>query len=87
MFLEEGSKSLAKISEAAKRGDARELRAAAHYLKGMAANVSAEALREDCRDIEHRAAAGEPAGAAPALGRLGGLLERTNDAIRKYLGR
>jgi PAS domain S-box-containing protein len=87
MFLEEGPRTLGRIDAAARRGDARELREAAHYLKGMAANVSAGAIQEACREAELMAAASDLAGAAPALGRLEGLMRKTNDEIRKYLGK
>jgi PAS domain S-box-containing protein len=86
MYLEEAPRTLVKIDEAARRGDARAVREAVHFLKGMSANVSAVALQETCREAELKAAAGDLPGAAPALGRLKGLMGKTTDEIRKCLG-
>ncbi|MCY3024247.1 MAG: response regulator, partial [Planctomycetota bacterium] len=85
MFLDEGEKTLAKAAESWKKGDAPGLKAVAHYFKGMSANVSAMALRDACRELEQKAAAGDLGGADELLERVKGLLGPTMDAIRRYL--
>jgi HPt (histidine-containing phosphotransfer) domain-containing protein len=85
IFLEEKDNALAKVVESWKKGDAVGLRAAAHYFKGMSANVSAAALRDICREIEQKAVAGDLPGAGRLVEQVPDLLGQTADAVREHL--
>jgi CheY-like chemotaxis protein/HPt (histidine-containing phosphotransfer) domain-containing protein len=77
IFLEEIAQAQEKVNEALKQRDpAGPLRSAAHYFKGMSANISATALREAFQELEQRAAGGD-------VGDLGGLLERIWDLEKR----
>jgi CheY-like chemotaxis protein len=53
LFLEDCPPRLAAIQAAAVQGNAEQIRLAAHALKGSAGNLSADALCEAARDLEH----------------------------------
>jgi CheY-like chemotaxis protein len=58
LFLEDCAASTSTIAAAVERGDAARIRAAAHALKGSAANLSADMLALAARALEDAAAAG-----------------------------
>jgi HPt (histidine-containing phosphotransfer) domain-containing protein len=58
----------------------------AHGLKGMAANISAGALRNICLQIEEAAARGNVAAAGELLSGFKEAMSRTLEAVRIYLG-
>jgi len=85
LFLTECESALHKVVDAVQGGDAATVRAAAHFYKGMAGNVSASALRARCHDIEKRAAAGELSGMMALVEQLRALTGQTAQAIRAHL--
>jgi HPt (histidine-containing phosphotransfer) domain-containing protein len=87
MFREEHGKVLAQVAAAVAAADATELRAAAHGLKGMAANVSAQAVRELCLAMEKLAAAGELDEAQALLSRLRDTMASTVEHIGVVLAK
>ncbi|MBN2358552.1 MAG: PAS domain S-box protein [Deltaproteobacteria bacterium] len=86
MFIAECEAALQRVVHAVQGGDAATVRAAAHYYKGMAGNVSASALRAHCYEMEQRGAAGDLGGMEELVERLRGLTARTVQAIRDRLG-
>ncbi|MGD0089849.1 MAG: Hpt domain-containing protein [Planctomycetota bacterium] len=87
LFLDGKDKALANVTEAWSRGDAKALRAAAHYFKGEAILISAHALRDVCLEIERKAAAGELPQAGALLEPLKNLVAQTAQAVQGYLGK
>ncbi len=58
LFEEHSKPAAQRLAKAMKSGDAREIKSAAHALKGMSFNVGAKKLGEVCAQIETAAAAG-----------------------------
>jgi two-component system sensor histidine kinase/response regulator len=87
VFLAEHPKTLGLLVAALERGDAAQVRAQAHALKGSASNVSATALRALSYEIEQAGEAGDIARAREILPRLEETLRRTveslTDAVRR----
>jgi HPt (histidine-containing phosphotransfer) domain-containing protein len=76
LFLEDGPQLLGKIREGLGAGDSRATRAAAHALKGSAANFGAAPVVDVARAIEMAASAGCLDAAADAVPALESGLER-----------
>ena len=57
----------------------------AHALKGMAANLAAEELRQQAAEVESAARAGEVAAVARMLGRMREAVSRCRDEAKKHL--
>lgn len=72
IYLEDAPRRLEEIETALTQGDARQLAAAAHSLKGSSANFGAANLRSRCEKIE---ALGRSETLAPAEAELTGLRE------------
>jgi len=70
IFLADAPRQLAEIRQAIARGDARALRAAAHTLKGAAANFSAAGVTDTALELQQIGDAGEMSEAPTALERL-----------------
>lgn len=70
IFLERTPSMLAALRDAAERGDAVALRAAAHTIKGTSATLGALALSEQCAELERRSRAGD---IADATARVAGI--------------
>ena len=59
MLVQKMPGDIAKLQQAVAGGDAAQVRAAAHFIKGVAANVFATALQAVAQDIERAAASGD----------------------------
>jgi len=87
IFLEEITQAREKVGGALRQRDpAGPLRSAAHYFKGMSANISATALREAFLELEQRAAGGDVGDLGGLLERIWALEKRTVGEIKAYLG-
>jgi two-component system sensor histidine kinase/response regulator len=86
VFLDEHTKMSGGVEEALMARDAAALKMTAHGLKGMAANISAGALRNICLQIEEAAARGNVAAAGELLSGFKEAMSRTLEAVRIYLG-
>ena len=69
-FLDEAPGLLAALHAALEKGDAVELRRAAHTLKSNGATFGALAFSEACRELEELAKSGDLSGAAPLVERV-----------------
>jgi CheY-like chemotaxis protein len=85
VFLDEHVKMSAGVEKALQAGDAEGLKAAAHGLKGMAANISAGVLRDASLQIEKAADRGDLGAAGSLLHKLQAAMRATLDRTRKYL--
>jgi HPt (histidine-containing phosphotransfer) domain-containing protein len=85
MFLDEGAKALDRVEKAASDGDSGELEKAAHYFKGMSANISAAALRDACYRMERLGAEGAADESGDILSALRDAARGTIAAIRAHL--
>jgi len=85
VFLEEHARMSGGLEKALRAGDAMALKIAAHGLKGMAANISAGALRDASLQIEKAADRGDLAAAGGLLQKLQAVMRATLDRVRKYL--
>jgi len=85
LFGDECDKITRAIDEALTGNDSAALRAAAHALKGMAASISAGALREASSNMEQAGATGDLDRARAALPGLQELARRTKEEIQAYL--
>jgi len=83
LFADEAGAALDRVLAGRAAGDASALKRAAHYLEGMAANISAGELRDACGEVERRAKAGDGEGAG--VEELKGLLDRTLVEVRLLL--
>jgi PAS domain S-box-containing protein len=81
-FLAEAPKLLATLRDAADRGDADELRRAAHTLKSNAATFGGEALADDCRMLEGVAATGTFEGVSDLVSSIEYGCERLEELLR-----
>ena len=78
-FFEEISELMANLSEAVPAGDAESVRAKAHALKGAAANVNAEQLRQTAFTLEQTAGKGD-------IGNAESLLAAINEQLDTFTG-
>lgn len=74
-YLADARRQLAAMRGAIADGASADLARAGHTLKGTSLNVGASALAELCRQIEHRAAAGD-------IASLAGLVSEAEEAFR-----
>jgi HPt (histidine-containing phosphotransfer) domain-containing protein len=70
------------VAAAVASGDAAELKAAAHRLKGAAANVTAEAIRREAELLEQMGVSGHLATASAALDRLRNAFDRLEECLK-----
>ena len=70
LFVDHGPMQIAALRDAAVRGEATDLRRAAHTMKGDASNWGAVGLVEACQALERLAAGGTTAGAEPLIARV-----------------
>ena len=84
-FLQETDRALARLVDAVGQAQAPAVRAAAHYIKGMAGNVAAGQLCETCRELEAAALAGDLTSAPALTARVRTLMGETTSAMRRYL--
>ena len=59
MFVERMPGDIEKVKQAVAGGDAKEVRAAAHFIKGVAANIFATGIQAVAHDIERAGASGD----------------------------
>jgi CheY-like chemotaxis protein/HPt (histidine-containing phosphotransfer) domain-containing protein len=81
IFLADAPQRLAEIRRAVGAADARALRAAAHALKGAAANFSAAGVTDAALELQQIGDSGEMSEAAAALDRLEGELATLRRAL------
>jgi PAS domain S-box-containing protein len=81
-FLAEAPKLVTTLREAVERGDAAELRRAAHTLKSNAATFGAPALANDCRILEDMGATGMLGGASDGVSRVENGWERLEQELK-----
>ncbi len=70
LFVANTQTDLAKLKAAVAGGDAEQIRSAAHFIKGAAANLCAVAINATAYEIEQAARRGDVAGAAALLAKL-----------------
>lgn len=70
LFVTNTEADLAKLKAAIAGGDAEQVRSAAHFIKGAAANLCAVAINATAYEIEQAARRGDVAGAAALLAKL-----------------
>ena len=78
LYIKESAALLERLSQAVARGDAEEVRLAAHSLKSSSANLGALRLSAMCRDLEQK-------GRAAELDEAGMLLEEMQMERERYL--
>ncbi len=87
VFLEDEPKRLAAVRAALAGGDAEQLRFLAPSLKGAAAALGAETLRDLCLEMETAAKSGDLAAAPQCLLHMETELDRLFAFMRGHLGR
>ncbi len=85
VFLEEHANMSSGVEDALNAGDTAALKMKAHGLKGMAANISAGALRDISLRVEQAADRGDLAGAGKLIEELGAVMRATLERVRGYL--
>ena len=83
LLLKQTTTDLPQIAQAVEQGDADRLERLAHSLKGAAASLSAERVRQAASDLESIGRDGDMSGAQPALA----LLEQEVILLRQTIGR
>ena len=83
LLLKQTTTDLPQIAEAVERGDTDRLEHLAHNLKGAAASLSAERVRQAAFDLESIGRCGDMSRAQPALA----LLEQEVILLRQTIGR
>lgn len=86
VFVTEEPKRLERIREALGREDAEAMAYLTHSLKGSAATMGAEELRECCLKLELAAKDGDLAASRAAFGELEAAMERVYGFMRAVLG-
>lgn len=76
-FLEDSSRSLARMEQALADGDRQTLRACAHSMKGSSANLGATALSQLAKTLEAQSREGQMEAIAPLLPQLRRALDAT----------
>ena len=87
LFLTDAPKLVARIQKAIERGEARELQAAAHALKGAVSNFAAPAATEAALRLQRMGEAGDIANARSAGVVLESELERVHVALRALVAK
>lgn len=86
-FLSDAPESIAALNQALRQRDAGTARRAAHTLKSNAATLGAGRLEAAAREVEHRLARGDLAGADDALAVLEREYAPAAAALRDLAGR
>ena len=79
LFCDSSSSDMAKIKQAYAVKNAHELAAAAHSIKGAAASLGIEGIRQCAHDLEKAGNAGDLSNAETMMGNLAFLLNKAND--------
>jgi Amt family ammonium transporter len=74
-----------RLEQSLAEGDLEKAAQGAHLLKGMAANLSADGIRQAALELEHACKAGRPDEAAGALPRLRAAVRRCQDYVPEAL--
>ena len=84
MFLEDVPQRIAEVRAAAAGGDPAKMAAAAHGIKGAAANLSAGPVRECAYAIEALGRRGSTDGADPLIAALVAEVERLAEFVKTF---
>jgi CheY-like chemotaxis protein len=82
LFLRDSAELVNEMREAVKAGDAARLTRAAHTLKGTAANLGAESVRELALKLEQMGGAGDAAEISKTLGAVESALAKAGPLLR-----
>jgi len=82
LLLEQATAELPKLTEAVQQGDAKRVEHLAHSLKGAAASLSAERVRQAAYQLEIIGRSGDLSSAQDALAQL----RHEVDQLRQFLG-
>lgn len=85
VFLREEPLRVAKIHTAVETGDLEQVKYLAHSLKGAAATMGAEPLRETCLELELAAKSNDKAGSDEALRHMDEQVARVYDVMQDWL--
>jgi HPt (histidine-containing phosphotransfer) domain-containing protein len=85
MFLEQGPERMALVESALARGELKDLEREAHGLKGAAATLGMEQLRQAAYAVERLAAGGSLEGAAPGVAAMRVAMDAALTAVRREL--
>lgn len=85
VFLTEEPRRVDALEAATTKGDMEMVRYLAHSLKGAAATLGMERVRDACRELEMAAKAGENAGFAPCLARIRAEMDAVYAVIRENM--
>lgn len=84
LFISDVDDRLRDLQQAAESGDVGQVRSIAHSLKGAAANLSAEDVRQAAWEIESRSRSGDISGLGPLVVTLRGEVKRLIDFARTF---
>jgi CheY-like chemotaxis protein/HPt (histidine-containing phosphotransfer) domain-containing protein len=82
-FLREAPRQMSALGKSLRQGDAAEVRLQAHSMKGGAATIAAERLREPCGAMEEAAAVGDLERAAEWMPKVEEQLELLAETLRR----
>jgi two-component system sensor histidine kinase/response regulator len=82
-FLQEAPRQVSALRKGLRQGDAAEVRRQAHGLKGAAATIAAEGLRDPCGAMEEAAAEGNLERAAEMMPKVEAQLELLGETLRQ----
>jgi HPt (histidine-containing phosphotransfer) domain-containing protein len=85
MFLDQGSERMALVEAALARGDAKDLEREAHGLKGAAATLGMEELRQASYAVERLGAGGHLGEAAAGVAAMRAAMDAAVAAVRLEL--
>ena len=87
VFVEQQPRKLSDMQEAIAQGDLKEVAFMAHTLKGGAATMGAEVLKDRAYEVEKAAKAGDADLAGREINAMGPELEQTIVAMQEFIGR
>lgn len=85
MFLEQGPERMALVEAALARGEAKDLEREAHALKGAAATLGMDVLREASYYVERMGAQGDLEEAVAGVARMRSAMDAVLAAVRQEL--
>ena len=87
LFEQESAELLSQLADAIERGQAEEVRAAAHKFKSVSGNVGADALAAQCLELEQRGQEGRLDDGADLLEEMRSEHARASSALSSELRR
>jgi len=87
VFVEQQPRKLSEMQEAIAIGDLKEVAFMAHTLKGGAATMGAEVLKDRAYEVEKAAKTGDVDRAGREINAMGPELEQTIVAMQEFIGR